>query len=392
MALYQRLLFLPLLAFLPFLSLAQQPAPSTPAKKPAAARPSFTGHYQGTAKNKAQQLIPLAIDLTDEDGAFSGTITTSQGVYPIVGGTRRSTRITIIFDAAGEVGSIAAKLADSQLTGTFTLGDDSGSVDARKTADEPRSAAPGKSPLATPILILGVYHMHNPGLDAVNPQADDVLAPQRQAEIEELVQHLARFQPTKIAIEAEYRDPYWPAQYQKYLVGDFKLGRNEIEQIAFPLAKRLNLKTLYGVDFPMFMNGLTLTQGEDHLPGKTDSSDAPRKSQHTLSPEDELLRKSSVEQYLLHLNSAAEVKKNHEQYMAMLLPGDESAPYKKADLVANWYKRNLLIFTNINRINDPGKDRILVIIGAGHLKLLREFAADSPFFNEVPVEPFLTAD
>jgi len=45
--------------------------------------------------------------------------------------------------------------------------------------------------------------------------------------------------------------------------------------------------------------------------------------------------------------------------------------------VANWYKRNLRIVVNINRITEPGKDRILVIIGAGHLKLLKEFAADA---------------
>ena len=45
--------------------------------------------------------------------------------------------------------------------------------------------------------------------------------------------------------------------------------------------------------------------------------------------------------------------------------------------VANWYKRNLRIFANINRITEPGRDRVLVIIGAGHLKLLKEFAAHS---------------
>jgi pheromone shutdown protein TraB len=57
--------------------------------------------------------------------------------------------------------------------------------------------------------------------------------------------------------------------------------------------------------------------------------------------------------------------------------------------VANWYKRNLRIFANINRITEPGKDRILVIIGAGHLKLLKEFAGDAPYFDEVDAESFL---
>src|SRR5687768_9700590 len=50
----------------------------------------------------------------------------------------------------------------------------------------------------SPIMILGMYHMANPGLDAVNLDADDVLLPRRQREIQELVNRLAKFRPTKI--------------------------------------------------------------------------------------------------------------------------------------------------------------------------------------------------
>src|SRR5207245_3448579 len=41
------------------------------------------------------------------------------------------------------------------------------------------SCQPGRAPL----MILGSYHMSNPGLDATNLNADDVLSSQRQAEI-----------------------------------------------------------------------------------------------------------------------------------------------------------------------------------------------------------------
>jgi len=75
--------------------------------------------------------------------------------------------------------------------------------------------------------------------------------------------------------------------------------------------------------------------------------------------------------------------------MTNLLPSDDPAIYRKADIVSNWYKRNLRIFANINRITEPGKDRILVIIGAGHLKLLKGFAEDAPYFDEVDVESYL---
>jgi hypothetical protein len=56
------------------------------------------------------------------------------------------------------------------------------------------------------VLVLGTYHMDNPGHDLHNTKADDVLAPKRQAEIEELTAVLARFRPTKIAVEWDAGD------------------------------------------------------------------------------------------------------------------------------------------------------------------------------------------
>src|SRR5438034_630106 len=99
--------------------------------------------------------------------------------------------------------------------------------------------------------------MANPGLDSTNLQADDVLSPRRQNEIADVVDYLARFAPTKIAIEAPYRDTWSTAAYGKYLQGQYTLGRNETEQIAFRLALRLSLPTVHPVDYPMFMSGLT---------------------------------------------------------------------------------------------------------------------------------------
>ncbi|MEG0306683.1 MAG: DUF5694 domain-containing protein [Clostridium sp.] len=46
------------------------------------------------------------------------------------------------------------------------------------------------------------------------------------------------------------------------------------------------------------------------------------------------------------------------------------------NFVASWYKRNLHIFSNLKNIADD-EDRILVLYGAGHLKILRDFINDS---------------
>lgn len=104
----------------------------------------------------------------------------------------------------------------------------------------------------SPLMVLGSYHMANPGLDSVNLQADDVLSVRRQQEIADVVDRLARFSPTIVAVEGPYRDTVIPANYRKFSSGQYTLGRNEVEQIGFRIAKKLNLPTVYPVDYPMF--------------------------------------------------------------------------------------------------------------------------------------------
>lgn len=264
----------------------------------------------------------------------------------------------------------------------------------------------GTSAIAAPIdackdramlLVLGVYHMDNPGQDAHNLQADDVRSPKRQGELEALTEKLARFQPTKIAIEAPYRNDTWPERYRKYLAHDYVPGRNEIEQVGFRLAKRLGHPTLYPVDYPMWMNGWTPSELELAKPNpKWDSTIAakpeppkPEAAPKPLSEEDQLLRQSTVTAYLQHLNSPDTIEKNHAGYLEMLLPTDAVGIYAKTDQVTNWYKRNLRIFTNINRISQFPQDRILLIIGAGHLKILQQLTEAAPYFCSVPAGEYL---
>jgi hypothetical protein len=246
------------------------------------------------------------------------------------------------------------------------------------------------------ILILGTYHMSNPGQDAINLEADDVRSPKRQREINEVIEALARFKPTKIAIESAYRDPYWTTRYQKYLRGEHALGRNEIEQIGFQLAKRLNHSTLYPIDFPMWMNGLMPNEMEAPKV-KPNPSPTPavkeEKSNPPLPPylarQEELMRTASVSEVLRYVNSEQYIQPSHAGYMRMLLPTDSIAIYGQTDLVTNWYKRNLRMFTNINRITDFPDDRVLLIVGSGHVKILRDFAIDSPYFCLVETNRYL---
>ena len=242
------------------------------------------------------------------------------------------------------------------------------------------------------IMILGTYHMDSPGLDSYNLKADDVLSDRRQKEIDQLLDGLERFKPTKIAVEGQYNQDYWTKRYHDYLAGSYKPGRNEVEQIGFKLAKRLNHPDIYPVDYQMWMDGRVPAEIADPVvkaKASQNSNDAPEDKPDWIKREEELFKKSTVVEYLRYLNSDQARRPDHASYFDLLLPDDTNAPYRRTDLVTNWYKRNLRIFTNINRVAKFPGDRILLVIGSGHESILSDFARSSNYFCLVSAEDYL---
>jgi hypothetical protein len=112
--------------------------------KSAPAKASLTGHYEGSAKNKADEVIPVGFDLTENEGALSGMIHSSHGDVPIARGSHQGETVTIEFDAGGATGTISLKTTDDRLVGTWTTGEDGGPVDVKKVAP-PDSGSKDKS-------------------------------------------------------------------------------------------------------------------------------------------------------------------------------------------------------------------------------------------------------
>ena len=95
-------------------------------------------------------------------------------------------------------------------------------------------------------MILGTFHMSNPGRDMHNARIEDVLTPKHQADLARGVNGLAKFKPTRVMVE-------WDAgptdeRYAKYLAGTLDPSRNEVVQVGFRLAKQAGLPRVEGVD------------------------------------------------------------------------------------------------------------------------------------------------
>lgn len=139
MAIVQRMLLLCLIFILaPLCVVAAQQG------KNASAKGSATGHYEGTAKNRAAEVINVTLDLTEKESAMSGMIRSSHGDFTITGGAHHGEEVTLEFDAGGPTGTITLKLAEDKLAGTWSAGDDGGPVEVKKVAAQ-QEAPKGKS-------------------------------------------------------------------------------------------------------------------------------------------------------------------------------------------------------------------------------------------------------
>ena len=256
-------------------------------------------------------------------------------------------------------------------------------------------------PDRTAILVLGSSHFDKPGLDSVNIEADDVRSPRRQKELSELLDRLEKFRPTIVAIEAPYRNPKWPDRYALWREGKYELGKNEIEQIGFRLAGRLGLATVVPVDFPMWMNGWTPSEIGDPpappvppapAPGSAPAPPPPRQQSAEEIEASRHFRETSLLDLFRELHDPAAIAASQSWYMNMLLPPEGQGIYEQTDAVTNWYKRNLRILTNLNRVVKPGGgDRVLLLIGSGHLYILNDFVKSAPYACWVDPLEFLGA-
>jgi hypothetical protein len=233
---------------------------------------------------------------------------------------------------------------------------------------------------ATPqaeVLLLGTYHMDNPGQDLHNTKADDVLTPRRQAEIEELMTVLSRFHPTKVAIEWDAGDQAGLDRvYGEYAAGRRQLTRDERQQVGMRLAKLAGLKKVYAIDTMWdFPYGSLINWAKAN--GRSAELDAIDRmgSEHSKADGDYLLSHSVLQMYR-RMNSPEGVSDNAAFYARLGHFGDDSDP-AGARLLTRWYERNTFILTSLLGVIEPG-DRVLVLYGAGHQTLLRRFIADDP--------------
>lgn len=253
-------------------------------------------------------------------------------------------------------------------------------------------------PKKTDVLTLGTFHFEFRNLDVSKtalPDQIDVLQPKYQKEIEDIVNRIAAFKPTIIAIE---RNPVLQATYDsiynRFLHGEHTLRRDEIEQIGFRLAKRFNLKTLYCVNdwgenyeyidsILKSKDSTVLNTFQNYFYHHPDSS--------KMFFNENLFKEKGILADLINRNNGENQEKDLGNYLVGVFKYQtDGNPFFGTDFTTGWwFNRNLRIFRNIQQINAKPADRILVIFGAGHMNLLNLFFKVSPEYNLQKINNYL---
>jgi hypothetical protein len=248
--------------------------------------------------------------------------------------------------------------------------------------------------------------MENSGQDEVNVDADDVLAPDRQAELAALTDRLAEWSPERIAVELPYD---WREGltnlYEEYRSGarsyeereeidagrlfgtESQFGcRNEVVQVGFRLADELDHETVHPIDYPMDPSNEDFEALEERgfQPNKKVDCSLPDMERHKREV-DERLANSTIPEYLSWVNQEEQLQINHDWMFTRGVRWGEGDNFGGPKSLSTWYDRNLRMVHNLWRAIEPGDERALLLVGSGHVRVLRHLLTEAPMF--CPVSP-----
>ena len=246
----------------------------------------------------------------------------------------------------------------------------------------------------TKVLMLGTYHFSGGGKHhLINTDVGDILSAKKQREIDELVEKLLLFKPNKIAVEArKEKDVQLNEIYSEYCKRGFLIdnnivrNRSEIVQLGFRMGKILNLLSIYPLDCPVDLP-------DDFIKyAKENNYEIYSELMECLKIKEKegnnYMNNKTVLETFRYLNDSKQVNSEHSRCYLNVAKVRVGNNYYGVDFLAQWYRRNLYIFGNLQDIAEEG-DRILLIYGAGHCKILKSFIEQYDRFELVEALQYL---
>lgn len=241
------------------------------------------------------------------------------------------------------------------------------------------------------ILLLGSFHFENPGLDVAKVNTFNVMTEKSQKELEKITDKIKKFGPNKIFVEWNYqKQEKLDKFYAKNTDSLLRKDADEIVQVALRSAKKLGHKKLYGIDyndadFPYdsLVKGMKAANQFDLIKKNEETM------KHYETDQNQKIAKYSLTELLLDLNTKVSNEDNIGWYLETATKGGTKDNFVGAFLVSEWYRRNLYMYALIQKLTESKDDKIMVLLGAGHTAMIREFVEHNPEFEIVELATVL---
>ena len=250
------------------------------------------------------------------------------------------------------------------------------------------------------VYLLGTFHF------AQTDTTYNVLDENHQKSIEDLCEIIAKQNPNKIFVE---RQPEYEFQnkidslYKIYAETPIILkAKNEIYQVGFRVAKKLGHEKVFQCDHPGQYGRFNRAAREyAEKNNQNDVLEAKRLGTvmryDNIVDEDSLMNSITLLQYIQWINSPEVMNTSHASYIANY-PQIGSTDYYNyddntligAELTADWYRRNIMIYTKmINQVDYEKDEAIFLLMGGDHIPIIESLFNANPYFEVIETSEWL---
>ena len=232
------------------------------------------------------------------------------------------------------------------------------------------------------VYLLGTFHF------AQTDSTYNVLDSNHQKSIEELSNLIALQKPNKVFVERQPEFEYQNKVDSLYSVYQ-KLtrpirARNEIYQVGFRVAKILGHKKVYQCDNPgrygkYYDDAFQYAKKNQQMDILDAKRIGPVGRYDDLVNEDSIMKNSTHIDYIQWINSEPVMTTSHASYVTNYPQIGSTNFYDYnddntligAELTADWYRRNIMIYSKMINQLDCKENAIVLIVGADHVPILK---------------------
>ena len=262
----------------------------------------------------------------------------------------------------------------------------------------PQSTSSENLPLKE-VLLIGTFHYNNPGKDVAKTKSFDILSEQSQSELETIAQKIKHYNPTKIFVEWPYNEQKeLDSLYSLYLndnyfsnenLSDF-YRKNEIFQLAFRTAKKNKIERVYGIDYSTsfpFGEVMTAIEKANQVDIKTKIEEGI--ARFTDDFDSKIESGISLTELTYHLNTPEMRYFSNDFHNNLMLIAGDTNDFSGPTLTSEWYKRNLFMWSLIQKNTSKEDERILVLAGASHAAMFDLFISANKQWQVVELKDIM---